>query len=434
MRVADRPLPTVAAGHPFPERVPLRPVIALEPKLEPLAWDTGLLWDTAGLGWDGSVAPAPWVDLFCDFQGFTLAAGNPDDHGNFDAAELNVQLDNGTGRWSQYTAAGELVAYGPGRHVAVWAVDRVGVAYWLFYGRVARWDENADGTVNVDAFDAFSDLAQPIGTFTPGVAGDKPAARLAAIMTAAHFTDRVAFDAGAVTLTAQPSELAPLEESQIVAGSDGGVFAVDADGTVMFRNRQWRGGRADQVSIPILSDNVCTADVVVWDATISSNDRLLADRVVLQNVAELHATATAVRPVGAYVLTETDQQWSTQFEGDRLAADLLTVFGPSRVAVDTFTVYLFDPLQADVWRTVDTRLGDRIRFQHATPAIDGVAVVDVTLIVATLEHDVTPDAWVMTVATTRAVPSTALYLWDDPTARWLWDDPALTWDANAPFP
>ena len=425
VRVADRPPPTVPA-HAFPTGVPLRPVIAIEPQPVPLAWDTALTWDS-GLTWDANQNPGPWVDAFCDYQGFATTAGNPDDHGLFDAARLELQLDNGSGRWSQYAADGSLVNYGPGRHVAVWAVDAAAGAWWVFYGRVARWDERPDGTVIVEAFDAFSDLAQPIGGYTPGANGDRPGARLAAIMAAARYTDRVAFDTGLVTLTAQATEQSPLEEAQTVAASDGGVLVVDADGTVMFRDRTWRGGRTDQPRYPILSDNVCTAELVVWDATLSSNDSLLADRVVLENVAGLRATATAARPIGAYVYTETDQQWTVQADGDTLAAALLGALGRRRVAVDTFTVYLFDPRQPSARTAIDWRLGDRVRFLHDTTAVDGVARLDVAAIVATIEHDVTPDAWVMTVATTRAVDTIPLYLWDDPTARYLWDT-GVPWD------
>lgn len=421
MRVADRPLPTVVT-HPLPPGVPIRPVIAVEPRPITLTWDDPLLvWDDPALTWDYVQSVQPWADLFCDYQGLSIESGHPDEHGIMSPSRLAVTVDNRSGRWSQYNADGSLVEYGPGRHVAVWADDGGSSTWWLFYGRVARWDERADDLIEIEAFDLQSDLAQHVGSFTPGAAGDRPGPRLSAIAGAAGFGDRTRFDTGTVTLTQQVTEQAPLEEMQHVAQSDGGVVWSDADGTIVFTARTWRAGRSDQTVFPVASDNVCTAPITVWAAVLSTNDMLLADRVVLDNLALLRSTATALYPIGAYVLALADLQYTTQAEGDTLAAFLLGVQNRPRLMVDGFDLHLFDPRQATLWQAVDWRLFDRLRFVHDAKTLTGVARLDLITIVISIDHDITPAGWVMSVATSRAVDYARGQLWDQ--SPYTWDDP-----------
>src|SRR6185436_19321401 len=135
MRAGDRTQPAVAA-HPMPDR-PLRPVIALEPRTIQYVWDDAALAYDSGYAWDTNVAPSSWVDMWCDFQGLTIETGHPDDDGLFDTGRVVLQVDNRSGRWSQYNADGSLVEFGPGRHLAIWATDGSS-SWWLFYGRVSR--------------------------------------------------------------------------------------------------------------------------------------------------------------------------------------------------------------------------------------------------------------------------------------------------------
>ena len=427
MRTLDRALPPVVLDPDACAAWPVRPVIAIAQRTQPAyAWDDAwATWnDPTPQVWDVADTYPAWVDATCDFYGLELNTGDPDDHGIFPAAHLVVQLDNRTGKWSQYNADGSPARFGPGQTVAVWAHAADGSGnWWMAYTRVARWDERADDTIEVEAFDAFSDLAQPVGTFTPGAAGDLPGVRLAAIMTAAQATTtRTRFAAGVVHLTAQATDQSPLEEAEIVTGSDGAMLYGDADGTVVSTDRFWRAGRTDQTVEPVLSFNVCTAPIHVWDPILSTNDVGLAAAVVLENVAGLKATAATPAPPARYVLAEQDQQWTTQSEGDTLAAFILSMQQRARVALDDVDVYLLDPQQPTLWRAVDWRLFDRIRFLHDAKTPQGVTRLDVEMLIDTLSHSITPGGtWVMTVATTRALAYVAPVLWD--TSTYVWNDP-----------
>lgn len=424
MRVADRPLPPITLDSVTNiADWPIRPVIAIEGRTQPAyVYDDGSTWDDpTPLVWDVATTWPLWADATCTWQGLDYEYGPPDEHGTMPAGRLTVQLDNRDGRWSQYNADGTLTRFAPGLRLYLWAKSAT-ASWWLFAGTIARWDERADNTVEVEAFDAFADLAQLIGTYTAGAGGQLPAARLAAIVNLTAPTLRTAFATGTVALTAQPTEAAPLEEAQTVAASDGGILFTDADGTVTYLARTWRNGRGDQTTIPVVSDNVCTAPLVIWDATISTNDDGLADGVALENVAKLRAVAGSL--VGQFTIADTGQQWTSQAEGDTLAAWILSQQSRPRFAVDEFTVYL---LAAGMAGAVDWRLFDRLRFVHESATPTGPSVITVETVITGVRGTITPDAWTLTVATSRALQYFAPVLWDTPLYQWDSSDPLAVW-------
>lgn len=430
MRAADLALPNMVLHDDarLSEMV-LRPVIAISGLRAVAEWDDPALeWDTDPLlEWDEDIVPG-FVDVTCDVQGVETEAGNPDTHGLFESATAVVQLDNSTGRWARYNGDGSLAGRGPGYGLAIWGHYAAGGDWWIFNGTITRWDEIGD-IVEVEAFDALAELAQPIGTYTPGANGQDPGARNLAILTAAGSASIPhSFSAGDVTLTAQATDAAPLEEMQTVTLSDGGALFVDADGTLLSTRRNWRNGRTDQTEFPVVSANVCTADVVVWDATLSTNDDTVADTVVLENIAKLKAQSPA-GTIGRLVFTETGQQWTTQIEGDTLAGFLQAAQQGARVNVDSFDLYLNDPHQPDLHRAVEWRLFDVLRFLHNYRGADGTEDrLDVNTLIMSLAHSIVPFGnWVMTVSTTPALGSNAPKVWNPAGDPYVWDTPGAVW-------
>lgn len=432
MRVADRPLPPIALDAvPAIAGWPIRPVLAIAHTRDVEIYDAVPVevYDDPvppGVEYDADAVPG-FIDATCEWQGLATEAGGPDEHGNMPASRLVCQIDNASGAWSRYNVNGAPAGQGPGYELLLWATDGV-TAWWLFAGRIARWDVRADNTVEIEAFDGFSDLAQPVGPYTPGVAGQTAGPRLEAVLTSAGKTSlRHRFATGGpAALTAQPSTRAPLEEAQVVAGSDGGRLYGDADGTVVYADRTWRNGRTDQTVVPVITGNVCTAPLTVWEPLLSVNDDALADTVVLTNVAGLRAQSPA-GTLGHLVYTDTAQQWTTQTEGDSLAAELLGAQNTPLVSLDSFNVYLLDANQPAAVGAADWRLFDRLRFVQDTPAVGGTLRLDLTVLVAAVAHQITPDGWLATYATTRPVGYAVGLVWD--TAAYVWNDanPLAVW-------
>jgi len=372
---------------------------------------------------------AGFIDATCDFQSIETEFGPSDDHGTFPAATCTISLANPHGDWSQYNSDGSSTNHGPGYPLAVWAHYNDGSGdWWMFYGTITSWNDLGDH-VEIEAVDEFANLAQPIGTYTPGTNGQSPQARITSILAAAGRSAlRTVLAAGDVTLTAQATTQAPLEEIQTVVASDGAAFFGDADGTLVSTRRTWRQGRTDQDTFPVISDNVCTATVVTWDAVLSNNDDNVADTVILENVAKLKAQAPVGTP-GRFLFTETGQQWTTQVEGDSLASFLWAAQQTARINVAEFDLYLNDPKQAALYQAVEWRLFDVVRFLHDFPAADGLqGRLDVNMLVQGINHSIVADgSWIMSVATTKALGGNLNNIWNPPDDPYYWDAPGVTW-------
>lgn len=405
MRADDQPFPTVALD-PVPQLAgwPVRPVLAVA--------------DGAG----------GWLDATCGLVGAELSAGPPDDHYDLPAAHLVVNLDNRDGRWSSFNLDGTPTRFGPGTPVRLWAQDPGGARWWLFAGTIGRNDQAGDDSVSWDCWDAFSDLAQPVGKITAGADGDLPGERVQKILAAAGRADLATtrLAPGQNTLAAVADDHPPLDQLERAVSSDGGIVWCDADGSIRSLDRHFRNGRADQVRTWLVSDNACDLDgldAVVWDAVITTADDAVADRVVLQSTAGL--TATAGNPAGRYVYTETAQLWRDQAAGDTLAADLYADQRTARLRLDQFAVHLLDPHQPELWRAVDWRLLDRMNFAHQQRVAGGISLVVVEVLIVSLHHAITvAGGWRITASTTRATAThVAVYYWD--TTPFTWDDPDL---------
>jgi hypothetical protein len=385
------------------------------------------VWDDPTRLWDATT-PAGWVDAVCDFHALSIDPGDPDELGIFPASALTVTLDNRDGTWAVWTADGRLDRWAPGRRIAVWAhLD--GADWWLYAGRIAAWDVNADETVTLTAYDGIAELAQPLPAgWTPGTAGERPLQRIRAIAGQAAYAGTVDGDPGDVTLaTVAEESQAPLDAIHRAALSDGGVFHGDNDGRVTYRSRTWRNGRPDQSVVRTFTDNVCQAGaLVVWEPDLEANDDGLYTTVQLVNLAAVTATAT-LPPTGwaegvVLRLTHPDPDlWQTAAAGDRLAADLLAAQSTPALRIRSFVLHLLAP-QQDLWlAAIDLRRGDRIEWisDYTTPT--GPARLDVLAVVVGVRHDITPDSWQATVSTTRAVGFVTPLYWDQ--SPYVWDDP-----------
>ena len=448
VRVDDQPVPAVALDvHDLPYWWDGHGqlVVALE-RLPQSAYvwdddDADVTWDdtTPERVWDAPFVGSGFTDVWCDLVQLELVTGEPDQDESYRTpyARLVVR-DPGDGRYRARTVDGKLVYWAVGRRLAVWWHDETGTDHWLFSGQIATWrDELLTPDVTIEAYGSLGTLAQPLGRdWTAGVAGQLLAPRVTAIMTAGQYTGPVRSDLGDVTLRVPvASDTPPLDELRRAARSDGGIVYADADDTVVVRDRRWRGGRTDQTTIPTFTANLCDLDptaVVAWDVTSADLDVRLASVVSLANDATPPLVATATNagvPGGLIYSHPTPDLWTTQAEGNALAAFIAANRADARLALGNAGVYLHD-IRFDYWhQSLERRLGDRIRFVHedrfADP--DDLTVYDVTLVVTTIRHAITRDTWTVALATTPAVAYTLVELWDQTLLTWDDANPLAVW-------
>jgi hypothetical protein len=439
MRSVDRPVPTINDHRPDVEPFPAVLHIGIERQPLPVyVWDDGeAFWDdeTVSFTWDDvTVHPYQRFDLFCRFHGLTITTGNPDSEAaSFEAGHVEMTLDNRDGTLSQYNAAGRLIDWQPGSPLDIWAVY-AGEAYWQFSGFVTVWRENADGTLDVEAVDAFTRLNRFLAKWTPGAAGDTVPARLTACCAVAGFTGPTRFATGHVNLLTEETDVSALEAMQQVSRSDGGILGCDADGTVVYRDRYWPAGRLDQETIWRLSDNYCATGVLnVWEAVQTTEDGSIVNTMTIGNIADVEVSATYEPSLDRYgpmpwPSARTDDLWQTTPQGQALADWIVNARGEHHLRLEQAVLYAHDRRQ-NLWPfAVDVRLGDLIDWTHQQPAVDGPALFAVTVAVSTVIHDITPEAWITTIETSTAIDYRPMARWDQTT--WTWDDadPLAVWN------
>lgn len=438
-RVDDRPFPTLGGPRPSPEPWPGVLHIAVERMPVPVnVWDdfTARYDDPEGdYTWDDrTLWPYARQDLFCRFHGLTIETGSPEE-GAFDAGHVDATFDNRDGALSIYDAQGRLVDWQIGAAFDVW-VDYAGTSWWLFSGRVTAWRERVDGMLEVEAFDAFSDMNYPVQDWTPGNHGDTPSARLTKITNQFGFNVGRRFDVGNVNLYNYLTDATPLEEMQSVAISDGGILGVDADGTLVYRGRDWVGGRHDQTTRHRFSDNYCDDPAVlqVWDAEMTTDDETLINVAWFKNVADVEVFVENVTSIDNHgsirrTLEHTDDQWIGAAQGNELAAWYVFRHDDAYLRLERFVVYVADPRQ-NYWPFVtDLRLGDVVEWMHEQVTTTGPRLIHLDFVVSSIVHDITPELWVTSVATTKATGSHYLARWDMTDYVWDDDDPAADWAA-----
>lgn len=399
MRVADRPIPTFTPTHPGLMDWPVDIHLIVETQNTNERWDQpGIYWDDPQVKWDQPQLPGAFDDITCDLAGVDIEHGPPDELYLFPAGSMRATLIDPDGRYTRYNPDGTLTTWQVGKRIGIVADD--GQTWWLFFGRITNWSDFGDGTVEIEAFNIPNELG-PVGTFTPGANGDKPNTRILAIANIAKTFDEVyRFDAGTVALTAQATTRSPLEEMQAVTLSDAGILFADADDGLVYRDRNWRAGRSDQRNLWIYSDDVCTADAVVWGIRLDTGDADLVTEVTLTNVAGLTARKTNDPNPYFYSSPYTHpqpDQWTTQAEGDAVAQNTLDNRKIVHVAVDEFTLYIHDTDQ-DLWpMAVDTRIGDRFLFLHNYAVVGGgTNQFALGAIVNTIRISINPHEWLMT--------------------------------------
>lgn len=435
--------------HPIPPNVPMgrwpgRPVIALEVLPQgAYAWDDPdptVIWDQPfeRYVWDAPATVGGFTDVTCDMHALEIIPGDPDDLGLFGPTQATLTLRNADGRFTVWSSDGRLTYWAPGRRFAVWA-DVDGELFWVFAGRITTWTQGPDpDTVTVEAWDGLHLLAQEKAPWTAGAAGQLPRARIESIAAATGYSDPIGGDPGTTNLATEPDDdLTPLDACQRVTLSDGGIFAADADGTLIYRDRLWRAGRSDQSAVHAFTDNVCTGvpgqPTVVWDAEQAVDDLGLHTRVELVNLDGVTVTATLpdANPASwwqgvQYRLVHPDPDlWQTAEVGQTLADYLLASTSTPAMAVRAFGLWLHAPQLATVadWRRLlDLRRGDRFEWVSDFTASGGdVGRVDIFAIIIGVAHLLTPESWVLTVTGSRTVEAFPVTRWDE--TLWTWDDP-----------
>jgi hypothetical protein len=186
-----------------------------------------------------TIGGVAWADVTDRVRGISISRGKNRDLDRFNAGSLSVEFNNTDRAFDPlYTSSPFFGNIVPRRDVRVLAD---GTAQYV--GKVTDWnlgyDPSGQSIAALDAADAFTFLAQQV--LTVGTAVEQTSgARVNAVLSQATIdwplTDRD-IDTGASTLGADVFDGNALTYLQKVELSEGGLFFIDKDGRVAFKDR-----------------------------------------------------------------------------------------------------------------------------------------------------------------------------------------------------
>lgn len=288
---------------------------------DPNQWEEVVAaWDAAV--WDGDVPDNAWtsarsgyVNVTCDVRGFVIERGRQTNWDNMLAAHIELELDNSHGLYSIYGSE-SWPRIRPGFAIEVWA-NWKGRRWPQFIGTVSEYAEAQtpnDYKVAIKGQDGFYALATPIsGEYNPGVPAEPVNSRINRLLDRAHYGDARDIHPGVATMLNYQTTRSVIDEIQLTASSDGGIFFIDNDGTAMFMSRDRVVGRPrpDGVQIPSFTDS-CDSGGLPYAAV----EPILADNefgnvILVSNVSQGTDSPTAATAVNQdSVITNGLYRWS----------------------------------------------------------------------------------------------------------------------------
>ena len=220
----------------------------------PGAWDVST-WDQADAEWAvngeiGTMLATKYV------RGFTLERGRQGTWDNLVAGQVTIELDNNTGVFSVF-GTGAFPRIRPGFSVKMYAWWN-DVKYTIFNGFANEWREiptPTDEKVILEAVDFSRVLNDPIAIeYNPGEPAELSDVRINKLLDRVPDAQPRFIQFGTATMTNYLTSRSLLDEIKLTAVSDGGLFFIDNDGTIVFLNRDRLIGRPRTGEPPIFGD------------------------------------------------------------------------------------------------------------------------------------------------------------------------------------
>jgi hypothetical protein len=254
-------------------------------------WDESL-WDNidppSNAFW-ASTDVGSWVNISDRCRGIKLKRGRSTSWNDIFSANVQIEVDNTDGFFSAFSTTGDVkFRLNTGFYVgAFWR----GVEYPLFIGRLKDYDEDdhpyETGAV-FTGYDALADLVFEVASeYNAGAAYDRADVRINKILDEALIPGVRNIAPGNATMTNYKTQRNFLDEIRVTAMSDGGLFFVDNDGTLIYLNRDRVNGRVrDYGFVPYFSDS-CEDEKLPYAAIqMVWNDHEFGNLITISNVSQ----------------------------------------------------------------------------------------------------------------------------------------------------
>lgn len=351
----------------------------------------------------GTLASATTGGLIVDVSNqcikTTITAGYNLLLGQFQAGQATFRIIDPNGDWNPTNTLSPYYNYlTPNRKIRFTATS-AGTGYFLFSGYIQAYQysypKNQEiGYVDLVCSDAFR-LLNLAGITTVGsaTAGQDTGTRIGKILDQVSFPNSLrSIQTGNTTVQADPSTLrTALAAIQNAEFSEQGAFFMDGAGVATFKNRQFVEKASTATPTFFCNDGT---GISYFDFKPAFDDKLIINSATINRIGGVSQSYTNSASVTKYFPHSVNYDnliVQTDTESANIAATYVVTRADTTLRIDSLTLDLTTP---DYAAGIAAALGfgyfQNVRFKNV--GIDGT-IIDKTLQVVGVSHDVTPNSW-----------------------------------------
>lgn len=285
------------------------------------------------------------------------------------------------------------------------------ITYGLFRGYIQSWKYTpANGAdvarMEIRAYDAFLLFNNAnVATVTGGTAGQTTGTRLGKILDQVNWSQTLrAIDTGATTCQADPGTVrTTLNALQTVEETELGAFFMDWEGRATFKDRVSLAKAAATTPTVFTDDETAVPGITYQAVDFSLDDTLIQNAVTVQPAglaAQYAESVTSINTYFTHSVSRTDLLMQTTADALQQAQTIVNARAFDELRVDSITLDISQ--NAPAARTLaalDLDFLSNIRVVRTAPG----GVIDKTLLIHGVTHDISPNKWITNFQTVEAV-------------------------------
>ena len=329
----------------------------------------------------------------------TLGGGYNLLQGQFQAAQATFRIVDPNGDWNPANAASPYYGYlTPNRKIRFTANTQT-TGYFLFSGYITAYNysypKNQEfGYVDLVCTDAFRLLALAAVTTVSGTsAGQTTSARIGNILDQVNFPASMrSIQTGSTTVQQDPSTLrTALAAIQNCEFSEQGAFFIDGQGNAKFLNRQTVQAAAGKTPTRFANDGT---GISYFDFQPAFDDKLIINQATITRVGGTPQSSSNAASIAKYFPHSVNyDNLVVQTDADALniAKSYVATRAETTLRIDTLTLDLTTPnYTAGIAAALGFDYFSNVQFYNV--GVDGT-VIDKTLQVLGIAHEITPNSW-----------------------------------------
>lgn len=352
------------------------------------------------------------VDISSQVLNINITGGYNLLRDQFEASQATFTIYDDTGIWNPTNPASPYYPnLTPLRKIRVSGTYQ-GTGYFVFSGYVTSYNyqypkDQQTGYVVITAVDAFRLFQMNnVSTIAGATAGQDTGTRINKILDAISWPSsmRVIDTGGTETLVqADPGTIrTALDALKMVEFTEQGAFYINGEGSAEFHSRQYVMQTSNKAPVVYFS-NANDGGIPYFAITPAFDDKLIINQATVQNIggtAQQASNATSVAKYFPHTYTQQNVLAQTNADALNIAQIYVATRQETTIRIDAMTLDLASSTDAGIRAAL---AGDYFQtFRIKNVAQDGT-VLDKTLQVVGIAHQITPTTWRTTFTTSEPI-------------------------------